>query len=202
MYPCSRRANIMLRDTSLRARSVASTHRALDAHLECANVPARYIFAVRMYPLAIFWQSYCLRMHPSCISSFSLACFLGPAFLCDVAGVLLGSSGDLLHHIITAHIDRRLSVKCGACSSVDWQRGQFGTLRMHGRAKLVCDDSCAGGYTHLSTRLPVGRVYGREADEHSLERSSWAPRQRCRSHAPASRATRPSVASRRTMISP
>ena len=142
MYPCSRRANIMLRDTSLRARSVASTHRALDAHLECANVPARYIFAVRMYPLAIFWQSYCLRMHPSCISSFSLACFLGPAFLCDVAGGLLGPSGDLLHHIITAHIDRRLSVKCGACSTVDWQRGQFGTLRMHRREKVVYAHSC------------------------------------------------------------
>ena len=166
-----------------------------------------------MYPLVIFWVCECTRSlyfgdrtvfastlhayHPS-----PLPASWAPPFFCDVAGGLLGPSGDLLHHITTAHIHHRLSVKCGACSSVDWQRGQFGTLRMHGRVKLVCDDSCAGGYTHLSTRLPVGRVYGREADEHSLERSSWAPRQRCRSHAPASRATRPSVASRRTMISP
>merc|ERR1719183_1701819 len=36
-----------------------------------------------------------------------------PPFFCDVAGGLLGPSSNLLHHITTAHIHHRLSVKCG-----------------------------------------------------------------------------------------
>ena len=167
-------------------------HRALDAHLECANVPARYILAIVLSSHPPFMHIIllpCLLLGPRLSSVMWPEAFLARAATSSITSLLC----NILH---------TLSGKCGACSPVDWQRGQFGTLRMHRRAKLVCDDSCAGGYTHHSTSPPVGRVYGREADEHSLERSSWAPRQRCRSHAPASRATRPSVASRRTMISP